>query len=52
MQILSSGRITREQAQIPAYHEYPPSGSIDPSPLPKFFIESVAVICMTYFRLL
>ena len=40
------------QSQIPAYHEYPASGALDPSPLPYVFIESVTVSRVRYFTLL
>ncbi len=38
--------------QIPAYHEYPKSGSDDPSPLPNFLMSSVTVTRVIYFTLL
>ncbi len=38
--------------QMPAYQAYPASGDADPRPLPKPFIESVAVRRTMYFRLL
>ena len=38
--------------QMPAYHAYPPSGDAEPSPFPKPFSESVAVIRVMYLTLL
>jgi len=34
-----------EVPQIPAYHEYPSSGEIEPNPCPMSFTESTTVIC-------
>ena len=38
--------------QIPAYHAYPYSGSTVPSPFPNFLMSSIAVMCVTNFKLL
>ena len=46
-------RMTARSAfQIPAYQAYPASGEAEPSPLPNFFIESVAVRRTRYLTLL